>query len=425
MAETAGVSSGLTKHQAVVAGLKELAYALADDDQVQLIEFSNAPKAISPDVDLFPRLSTGPARIDSRDRLDAAIKSLSPPDGGTEIGAALAYALQAPETRDILLITDGKSHALDVQALAQFGKRISVVLVGEDSLEANVGRLALLSGGDLFVARDLPGAILSAVNSLRSPFERSARQNFGMKTVAAISGNMAVTANWGGTGQEPDAPHIARAVSAVATFLALPMLNLNTATNVAIEEGLITHLTSLILVDEESQGRAELPHTRKIALPMPSADLFPKFSRRVDSSALAQVPFERPFRRSKTWFKIPLPRLRKNDTASRPFPSHLRPQHCADQIDWDVAPNELAQGDMSSLEPDIRDEVERLARSGKVLAISRMLQIDPIRIVIATLALAAASRSRSAERISRNILGGGTQLKFDDIASALMEIVGP
>lgn len=32
---------------------------------------------------------------------------------------------------DILVITDGQSHALDVQALARSGRRISVVLVGE------------------------------------------------------------------------------------------------------------------------------------------------------------------------------------------------------------------------------------------------------------------------------------------------------
>jgi hypothetical protein len=35
-----------------------------------------------------------------------------------------------------------------VQALAQRGRHISVVLSGEDSLEANVGHLAALTGGD-------------------------------------------------------------------------------------------------------------------------------------------------------------------------------------------------------------------------------------------------------------------------------------
>jgi hypothetical protein len=421
MAETAGLSSGLTKHQAVVGGLNELAHGLADDDRVQLIEFSNVPNAISPKVALFMRLRTGSARIGSRDRLGAAIKSLSPPEGGTEIGAAVAYALQAPETRDILLITDGKSHALDVQALAQYGKRISVVLVGEDSLEANIGRLALLSGGDLFVARDLAGAILSAVNALRSPFGRSARQGSEMETVATISGNMVVTAQWSTAEQESDAPQIARAVSAVATFLALPGLNRETATTTAKEEGLVTHLTSLILVDEESRTEDGLPNTRKIPLAMPREELSPAFLLPQASRVLEQAP-RKLSRSSDALFEKPS-FLRRIDKPASAQPSHIRSEQRVDQIDWDAAPNELAEGNLSSLEPDVRDEVQRLAQSGKVLVISRMLRTDPIRIVIATMALAAASRSRSAERIARNILGPSARLEFDDIASALMDIV--
>jgi hypothetical protein len=48
-------------------------------------------------------------------------------------------------------------------ALAQRGRRISAVLVGEDSLEANVGNLAL-TGGEFFVAAgaDLIAALESA-----------------------------------------------------------------------------------------------------------------------------------------------------------------------------------------------------------------------------------------------------------------------
>jgi hypothetical protein len=38
------------------------------------------------------------------------------------------------------------------RTLARRGRRISVVLVGEDSLEANVGHLAALTGGDIFVS---------------------------------------------------------------------------------------------------------------------------------------------------------------------------------------------------------------------------------------------------------------------------------
>jgi len=44
----------------------------------------------------------------------------------------------------ILLITDRKSFVLDVRALARFGRRVRVVFIAEDSVEANVGLTAPL-----------------------------------------------------------------------------------------------------------------------------------------------------------------------------------------------------------------------------------------------------------------------------------------
>ena len=79
------------------------------------------------------------------------VDKLSGPGGGTEIGGALAKVISHSTATNVLLLTDGKSHALDVQALARNGRRITVVLVGEDSLEANVGHLAALTGGEIFV----------------------------------------------------------------------------------------------------------------------------------------------------------------------------------------------------------------------------------------------------------------------------------
>ena len=47
---------------------------------------------------------------------------------------------------------------------ARSGRRFTVVLVGEDSLEANVGHLAALTGGEIFVAAgvDLADIITTA-----------------------------------------------------------------------------------------------------------------------------------------------------------------------------------------------------------------------------------------------------------------------
>jgi formylmethanofuran:tetrahydromethanopterin formyltransferase len=57
-----------------------------------------------------------------------------------------------------------------VSALARHARRVSVVLVGEDSLEANVGHLAALTGGNIFVAsgKRVDDALKAAMASLRA-----------------------------------------------------------------------------------------------------------------------------------------------------------------------------------------------------------------------------------------------------------------
>ena len=50
--------------------------------------------------------------------------------------------LSAGKVRNLVLITDGKSYALDVQSMQALACSSTVVLVGEDSLEAEVGYLA-------------------------------------------------------------------------------------------------------------------------------------------------------------------------------------------------------------------------------------------------------------------------------------------
>ena len=95
---------------------------------------------------------------------------LTPPCGGTEIGGAIDRVFAETDPCDVLLITDGKSYALDVHRLAQEGRRIFVVLVGEDSLEANVGHLAALTGGDIHFSfgADVDTALHAALQGMRT-----------------------------------------------------------------------------------------------------------------------------------------------------------------------------------------------------------------------------------------------------------------
>ena len=112
--------------------------SLRAEDRVAVWEFDDTANAVR------PRRGSG---------FLGAVEALGAPRGGTDIDGAIAAVLRLGQ-RDILLVTDGQSHALDVQALARSGRRFGVVLIGAGSLEARVGHLAALTGGELLVAGD-------------------------------------------------------------------------------------------------------------------------------------------------------------------------------------------------------------------------------------------------------------------------------
>ena len=126
----------LSKSEVVRRSLASLAGRLREGDRLALWEFDHDCRPVGSGQPVGP---SGFAPL---------VQRLSGPAGGTEIGAALD-AIDSVDARDVLLITDGMSYALDVQRHALAGRRVFVALVGEDSLEANVGHLAALTGGDL------------------------------------------------------------------------------------------------------------------------------------------------------------------------------------------------------------------------------------------------------------------------------------
>jgi hypothetical protein len=153
------------------------------------------------------------------------------------------------------------------------GRRISVVLVGEDSLEANVGHLGALTGGEIFVAAgaDLVAAVESAVRSLKIPHQAAAPMGGSPQHVAVRSGGMTISARSQPADTAAGDALALRAVAAMAASLALPAMATESAAQLAEAEGLVTHLTSLILIDEAATQEASIPATRKVALPTPRA----------------------------------------------------------------------------------------------------------------------------------------------------------
>jgi hypothetical protein len=414
MGEPCAANARISKHAAVLLGLSEAANDLRDGDRLNLWEFD----------DTAADLGTTTAH-DWR----TVIRSLSPPSGGTEIGRAIEQVLTHRRARSILLITDGKSYALDVQGLAATGARFTVVLIGEDSLEANVGHLAALSGGDIFVpdGADVAAAVRSALQSIRAPNINTAVDDTS-SLVIARSG-MTIAAQWHPAAQETNAA-MSPAAAAYAASLKLSHLNQSEAADLAEAEGLVTHLTSLILVDEEGLDQVGLPAMRKVALPSPAtAQRFVPSLKRTRSPA-QEIPagsVRQNFSHGRSQTVEVKKSLALKLPEAAPVQRHAsRPSDCssdlhdavdlsliAGRIDWKNYASELADGNLVHLSTEIADLIDRAARDAIVIRAAKRFGLAPRALVIALLALADAAHDRYADRVMRAILG---KIKTSDLA---------
>ena len=418
MNEAAG-AGGATKFQVVQAALQQIAAGLRADDRIGLWQFDNTP------VRVQPRRNGGFA---------AAVMALSPPGGGTELGRALEAAA-AEAAKDVVLVTDGKSHALDVQALARTGKRFTVVLVGADSLEANVGHLAALTGGQLFAVADADAgaALRQALATLRAPHLPAAPIDGAPQRVTARIGGMLVEAAWveGGPDSEGTAD---RAIGAVAAALALPRLEAESAAALAEAEGIVCHLTSLVLVDQDGPVQEGLPSQHKIPLMAPIGAPPPG----MPAQACAPAPVLRHRVAAPAPGTAAEPRSAGTDmlggrtgvlgkvlnvlsgagkhaqaestvapSAAPLSPVQPKPASIGrgGRIDWARDPDALSRGDLTDLPPDLVALLSAAAAHPAVTGLARQLRLAPIAVAVALLAYTERDNDRNAARVFRAVLG--------------------
>ena len=416
--------TSLTKHDAVLSALKELAGTLRDDDRLALWQFDTACDPV------------GSGQPVGRSEFGLLVPSLSGPAGGTEIGAALDR-VRSIEVRDVLLITDGKSYALDVQRQVLAGRRISVVLVGEDSLEASVGHLAALTGGDLQFSfgADVGRALAACVQGMRlGRVENSVREfdaDGSPLRVRTARGGASIEAHWTDKSGDGEMAPFSAAVAAYAASLAVACASQDHATSIAVREGLVTHLTSLFLRVDDGQRQEGLPRTRRVGLPtprtaqldpVPGMPASPRRDRRPtvfgarprDREAYESAPPQR-FDGSRLPPTVGSLGIRRGISPSKPVsgqagaaakPDRVEVAAIAEMIDWDVAADALAQGDLLKLPLAVADVILALSRREDIRAAAAGLGIDSVHVAIALVAEAAAGRSRQAARVRRRLLRG-------------------
>ena len=410
----------VSKHEVLRRGLHALTTELRETDRISLWKFDSTCDPVDKGLPVSPG------------EFAKAIEKLTPPRGGTEIGSAIGRVFSETDPCDVLLITDGKSYALDVHRLAQEGRRVFVVLVGEDSLEANVGHLAALTGGDIHFSfgADVGNSLNAALQGLRT---KRMDEEQGMpageelpESAHAIRGNVRMSAKWSGKpasgAMERDT--LSEGTSAYAASLALTSLSESMARKLAIGEGLVTHLTSLVLVDEEGPLQEGLPMTQKVNLPTP----------RIARDMVYDLASRGNFMRStphvlEDKILLPLPRPLTEATYDLAPPPSDTPEAEKEEelgrqaenlhlitswINWTSEGPTLAVCNLSGLETAVAASIRVLATHKDILETAAKWGIDPVRLATALVAAWAAehnpgrdlSADRHLNRVRRRLLKG-------------------
>ncbi len=389
-----GVRGKANKHDVAAMVVRSVAGGMAYGDHLDLWQFD-----------------TQASRVGQLDQFDdrsimTLLNMISGPRDGTEIGRCIEQVASGTETRDILLITDGKSYALDFQALLKLGKRISVLLIGEDSLEARVGHLAALTGGQLFIVteRNLDDIAAAMDLALRSPFQPASYEATGEETLQAQRCGMSINATWH-RGAKSAQDEEARAIGAFSAFAAIQALDEEQGAKWAEAEGLATHLTSLILVDEVGEAVKTLPALRKVPLASPMS-LAPDTYFSADMSITADLAINAP----RVSASIIMHNIRK-PAPPRRLQKSFEYQEVSDAIarlsaliDWDNHPSEILNYDLNFINLEAHELIDILQMMLEDVADS--LGMAPISLALGLAAHVGQGRSRSAMRIARKLLQG-------------------
>ncbi|MCS4088715.1 VIT domain-containing protein [Rhizobium sp. BK176] len=251
----AGNRKTKTKWDAVVEGTCSALKTVMDEDGFRFWTFSNEC------------VLRGSAK-----GKDAAKRAASVPfdNGGTELAEAVHKVANSRSEANILLVTDGQSHReIDFDIVRKSGARFTVVLIGRSAFGSRVAQLAAITGGQMFVvdpSDDVAGVVSAALISMRSaasPVKASENPEAAVKrTIGGLVISVEYSAHDGEGRDEPQA-------AAFAANLAVAALPTEAAGKLAEAAGIVTHLTSIVMVDYEGGEVDGIAVTRKVGLAEP------------------------------------------------------------------------------------------------------------------------------------------------------------
>ena len=431
--------SHVTKWDAVREGL---AYALKDlnpSDQIGMWQFDN-------ECQFLGKESGGAS---------ASLAGLiEEPAGGTELGKAV-HRVVASGAKDVLIVTDGQTWSNTVDELRSKNARLSAILVGSDSLDANIGHLCANSGGQVYYASndDVASILNEALKNLRrtdAAIKGKAGERY-PASLKTVRGSAEITAKW--SVEKDKTGKLSDPIGRYAASLALPLLEPKMAQDFAALHCLSTHNTSLVLVDNEGEVSDALPEMRKVPLMHSASEFSPRINRSYSysepnlSMSMASASSEsEPASGSLEYLQRPVnkmpPQAKMNPTSR--WENSISPQssgrsffsrffggfskksknketrspeliektiildaaaryELAKRIEWDTLINDLLAGDITKLTLTDQALIMQYAEQGDIKEQAAKLNLTAIQVALLKLALLVEGINRSAERFVRRM----------------------
>ena len=431
--------SHVTKWDAVREGL---AYALKDlnpSDQIGMWQFDN-------ECQFLGKESGGAS---------ASLAGLiEEPAGGTELGKAV-HRVVASGAKDVLIVTDGQTWSNTVDELRSKNARLSAILVGSDSLDANIGHLCANSGGQVYYASndDVASILNEALKNLRrtdAAIKGKAGERY-PASLKTVRGSAEITAKW--SVEKDKTGKLSDPIGRYAASLALPLLEPTMAQDFATLHCLSTHNTSLVLVDNEGEVSDALPEMRKVPLMHSASEFSPRINRSYSysepnlSMSMASASSEsEPASGSLEYLQRPVnkmpPQAKMNPTSR--WENSISPQssgrsffsrffggfskksknketrspeliektiildaaaryELAKRIEWDTLINDLLAGDITKLTLTDQALIMQYAEQVDIKEQAAKLNLTAIQVALLKLALLVEGINRSAERFVRRM----------------------
>lgn len=365
---------GLTVWEAMRDGLRLELGRLRGQDRLALWEFATSCQRIG--------AGTGPS-------VAGLVARLAGPAGGTELDGAVEAVIGAG-ARDILVLTDGQTWSSTVDALAASKARISAILVGSGSLDANIGQLCAMTGGQVFYAAgdDVAASLSLALAALRRKGKAVAgtvAENLPERAVA-LRGGVEIVAAW------LDAMELlpADATGRFAAALALPLLAAEAAEDWARAHGLCTHRTSLILVDDGGEAVAGMAQQRVV--PMMKASMsraiqpavqptYSAFRAPTGSMEMLSADVDR---------SLPVRAMFSLNEDACEFPNPVVPAEeirlAFAALRWDVLCDDLLYGNLDGLNDLQKRILAELVSVGAIDRFARAMNLSPETVALALIA---------------------------------------